>query len=105
MTNKPMAAACDAGCKKTFTITKIRTRKVKGGIEKNYFTCTHCKHEYVTYYASAETLKLQKDMRKLHVKMRGIQDSFEGNELIQQETQLKAMIKQSMDCARLIAEG
>ncbi|AMQ06527.1 hypothetical protein [Sporosarcina psychrophila] len=64
MSNKPMAAHCDARCKKAFTITKFRTKKVKNGIEKNYFRCPHCKHEYITYYASAETLQLQKDMCK-----------------------------------------
>ena len=101
MSNKPMTATCDAGCKKTFTITKIRTRKVKKGIEKNYFKCTHCRHEYVVHYASAETLKLQKDMRKLHVSMLGLSlANFRFEESV-----LKAKIKQSMDDARAIAEG
>ena len=99
MTNKPIATHCDAGCKKEFTITKFLTRKVKNGIEKTFFKCTHCKHEYVSYYASAETLKLQKDMRKLHVSMLG--KSFLQFEI--EEALLKAKIKQSMDEARSIA--
>ncbi|MEK5038920.1 hypothetical protein [Sporosarcina sp. FSL K6-3457] len=103
MASKPVVTHCDAGCKKEFTITKIRTRKVKGGVEKNYFRCPHCKREYITFYASAETLQLQKEMRKLHVSMRG--KSGAGlNELIQSETALKALIKRSMDDARAIAE-
>lgn len=101
MTTKPIAAHCDAGCKKEFTINKFLTRKVKNGIEKNFFKCPHCKHEYVSYYASAETLKLQKEMRKLHVSMLGksnVQFKFE-------EDLLKAKIKQSIDEARVIAVG
>lgn len=101
MTNKPLAAHCDAGCKKEFIITRIHTKKVKNGIEKNFFKCPHCKHEYVTYYANAETLELQKEMRKLHVSMLGksyVQFKFE-------EDLLKTKIKQSMDDARAIAEA
>lgn len=108
MTNKPLAAHCDAGCKKEFIITKIRTRKVKNGIEKNFFRCPHCKREYVTYYASAETLKLQKDMRKLHrdyAKYNPINDDLQYRAFVLKESEVKAMIKQSMDDARAIAEG
>lgn len=105
MTNKPIAAHCDAGCKKEFTVTKIRTRKVKNEIEKTFFRCPHCKQEYVAYYASAETLKLQKEMRKLHVEMRGTYGTEEGKAFELLEAKLKAKIKQSMDDARAIAEG
>ncbi|MET3658153.1 hypothetical protein [Sporosarcina psychrophila] len=105
MTNKPIAAHCDAGCKKEFTINKFRTKKVKNGIEKNFFKCLHCKHEYVAYYASAETLKLQKEMRKLHTTMSYVDSIDAHNDQFRQEAELKAMIKQSMDDARAIAEG
>lgn len=101
---KPIPATCDVGCKKTFKINKFRTKKVKNGIEKTYFRCSHCKHEYVAYYSSAETKKLQKEMRHLHVSMRGKAGTYEGRVLIQQETALKAKIKQSMDEARGIVE-
>ena len=103
MTNKPIAAHCDAGCKKEFTITKFRTKKVKNGIEKTFFLCPHCKQEYVAYYASAETLKLQKDMRKLHVTMRGTYGTEGGRALELQEAVIKATIKRSMDDAHGIA--
>lgn len=102
MANKPLAAYCDAGCKKEFIITKIRTRKLRNGIDKNYFTCPHCKQEYVTYYASAETLKLQKAMRKLHVRLGKEPAVLNGDA---EEERLKRQIKQSMDEARAIAEG
>lgn len=106
MTNKPIAAHCDAGCKKEFTINKFRTKKVKSGIEKTFFLCPHCKQEYVAYYASAETLKLQKDMRKLHVKYRNftvVHDDRIHEVFMKQEADLKAKIKQSMDEARAAA--
>lgn len=103
MTNKPIATHCNAGCKKEFTITRFRTKKVKRGIEKTFFLCPHCKQEYVAYYASVETLKLQKDMRKLHVEMRGTYGTEEGYAFELQEAKLKATIKRSMDEARATA--
>lgn len=54
---------------------------------------------FVAYYASAETLKLQKEMRKLHVLIRDIGPS----RFYLEENILKAKIKQSMDEARAIA--
>lgn len=102
--NKPIRATCNEGCQKEFKINKIRTVKVKGGNEKNYFRCAHCKHEYVTFYASKDTLKLQKDMRKLHVKMRTTVGTPEGMELVQQIAHLKGKIKLSMDEARRVSE-
>jgi hypothetical protein len=101
ISNKPISATCDAGCKKEFTISKFKAKKVKSGIEKTFFRCTHCKYEYVAYYSSTETLKLQKEMRQLHVKMR----TGDVNNLLKEEVLLKAKIKQSMDDARRIAEG
>jgi transcription elongation factor Elf1 len=106
MTNtKPILATCDAGCKKEFRISKFKTKKVKNGIEKTYFKCPHCKHEYIAFYASAETLKLQKEMRKLYVKMRNTEGIPYGNEYLEKETEFKMKIRQSMDEARRIAEG
>lgn len=32
--NKPIEMTCNDGCKKPFTITKVRKIKVKDGIEK-----------------------------------------------------------------------
>lgn len=102
---EPILAHCNTGCKKEFKITKFRKRKVKYGIEKNYFRCPHCKHEYVTYYASAETIQLQKEMRKLHVSMRGTDGTPYGEQLIREEKILKARIKKSMDEAKAKVES
>lgn len=102
--SKPIPATCDAGCKKAFTITKFKTIKVKNGIEKTFFRCSHCKHEYIAFYSSDETKRLQKEMRQLHVSMRGV-DEQTLSTLIKQEVELKARIKQSMDEARGIVDG
>lgn len=100
MANKSIDTRCDAGCEMEFTISNFRTKKVKYGIEKNYFICPNCKHVYITHYASAKTLQLQKDMRKLHVAMLGTYDTEEGNVFKIQEAVLKIKLKQSMDEAR-----
>jgi len=105
MTNKPIPAICDAetGCGKPFNITKFRTRLVKGGNEKNYFRCPHCKQEYVTYYASKETKRLQAEMRKLHREAYDTGSTMTAAGIQFKEAELKSKIKQSMDEARLVS--
>ncbi len=105
MTNKPIPTTCNAGCKKAFTITKFRTRKVKNGIEKTFFRCPHCKREYVSFYASDETRRLQKDMRKLQVVIKNTVSDKEYERHLEWYMSLKAEIKQSMDDARAVAEA
>lgn len=104
MTTEPHTTHCNEGCGKSFTLNRFRTRKVKHSNEKLYFLCPHCKQEYVAYYASKETKRLQKQMRQLHVSMRGASLS-DMVQLTRQEMELKAMIKQSMDEARAQSEG
>lgn len=105
MTNKPIPATCDAGCGKSFAITKFRTRIVKGGNEKLYFLCPHCKHEYIAYYASKETKRLQAQMRRLHRDAYKPESNMSALEIDKQEAELKAQIKQSMDEARAVSES
>src|SRR5690606_30423325 len=102
--SKPILATCDAGCDKTFTVTKFKTKKVKNGIEKTYFRCPHCKREYVAYYASKETTKLQRKMRKLLLQLKNKIGTPEGLELLRKQNELQMSIKQSMDEARRIVE-
>lgn len=104
MTIKPVEAHCDAGCNKAFTITKLRNKKMIDDIQKTFFTCPHCKHEYVSYYTNAESLKLQREMRKLHKTIGNSQTPEELNSLEIQEKLLQIRIKASMDAARVIAE-
>ena len=62
---KPMKVTCNESCHKTFTLTKFLTQKLDGGIEKVYFVCPHCQHEYVAYYTDAEIRGLQEEIRKV----------------------------------------
>lgn len=102
MATKSIHTHCDAGCKKEFSITKFRKRKVKNGIDKHFFRCPHCKHEYINYYASAETIKLQKEIRKLHRLNEGKQVDVV---YLQKENRLKQLIKESMIQAKNIVEN
>jgi DNA replicative helicase MCM subunit Mcm2 (Cdc46/Mcm family) len=104
--NQPIDMLCNEGCQKEFKITKLRTTKVKGGIDKYYFRCPHCKHAYVAYYSSAETVKLQKEVRKHRQSISKLPpDKNAYEEFWNKADELKASIKQSMEEAKRIAEG
>lgn len=104
MKTEPVFAHCDAGCGKGFELSKYKTRTVKGGNEKIYFNCPHCRQEYLVYYASKETKKLQAQMRKLHREAYHPHTSISRYELERQEQILKNKIKQSMNEARKVSE-
>lgn len=59
MSIKPLPAICDAGCEEQFEVTEFNIIKMDEGIEKTYFTCPHCEHEYLVFYTDAEIRKLQ----------------------------------------------
>ena len=103
--SKSIPSICDAenGCGKEFKVTKFQTRMVKGGNEKTYFRCPHCKQEYVAYYASKETKRLQAQMRKLHRNAYKPESTISALAIQIEEDKLKAQIKQSMDEARLVS--
>ena len=103
--NEPINTTCN-GCQKNFKINKLRKIKVNDGIDKYYFRCPNCKHEYVGYYSSAETVKLQKQVRK---HLQSISKQPTDHESLKafwnQADVLKAAVKRSMDDARRISEG
>lgn len=111
----PMIMVCDKGCQQEFNITKLKTIKTKGGVDKSFFRCTHCNHEYVAYYSSAETVKLRREMKRLQKDLpkmasRNKETSEEQWKAIVdvhwcKVQTLKLKIKQSMDDARSIAEA
>ncbi len=103
MANKSIQAVCDQGCKKSFSITKFRSQLVKGGNEKTFFRCPHCRQEYVAFYTSPETKQLQKDIRKLQREAYAPGSMMDMNDFRQQEARLQAQIKQSMEEARLLS--
>lgn len=60
--------ACDAGCKQQFTIHDFQHSNLDGGVEKTFFTCPHCQHEYVALYTDEEIRNLQEKFRKVQSK-------------------------------------
>ena len=55
---------CNESCKREFT-PELQTIPMGEGIEKVYFVCPHCQHEYVAYYTDAEIRELQEEIRKI----------------------------------------
>ena len=60
-----MRVACNKGCGKEFKIKSLNSRRLKGDIDQVYFTCPHCKREYIAYYLSSKVKDLQAEQRKL----------------------------------------
>lgn len=77
-----------------FVVDELKTGKLPRSVEKVYFTCPHCEHEYVAFYTDLETRKLQERMRRLH--RRFADPNQDRNKLIKQETRLKKQIKRKM---------
>ncbi|ARF67227.1 hypothetical protein B7C51_04455 [Paenibacillus larvae subsp. pulvifaciens] len=62
-----MKAICNKGCNKEF-FAAFRTKRLKNGIEKIFFTCSQCGEEYICYYTDASIRKDQKRLRGLRLK-------------------------------------
>ncbi|HHY28076.1 MAG TPA: hypothetical protein GX523_15275 [Desulfitobacterium dehalogenans] len=90
-----MQAICDAGCKEQFEIVEFKTAKINEDIEKIYFNCTHCGHEYVSFYTDAEVRLLQEKIRKVQSKFANKQ--YNQKVLEKQEQKIRAQIKAKMD--------
>ncbi|MDI9456824.1 MAG: hypothetical protein QM344_02625 [Bacillota bacterium] len=60
-----MRVACNEGCAKEFKIKSLNSRRLKDDIDQIYFTCPHCKREYIAYYLSSKVKDLQAEQRKL----------------------------------------
>ena len=87
-------AYCNEGCNNQFFVDFI-TDKLPGNVEKTYFNCTHCNHEYVAFYTDLETRKLQEKMRKLHKRFTNSNEDF--SKLNKQEKKLQKQIKSNID--------
>ena len=62
---KQKQALCNEGCGKVFAITGFTIRKLADNIEKTFFTCPHCGHEYLCFYTDPEIRRLQKQIRSV----------------------------------------
>ena len=89
-----MRITCNTGCGKEFKIKSLNSRRLKDDIDQMYFTCPHCKREYVAYYLSGKVKALQARQRKLKA----------GNKRAEVE-QMKLEIKAEMDRVRAEVEG
>jgi hypothetical protein len=96
-------ATCDAECKQEFVIHDLQLAVLDGGVEKTFFTCPHCQHEYVAFYTDAEIRDLQEKIRK--VQRRYANSKCNVKAAIKQESKLKQQIKVKMDALRARIEG
>lgn len=60
-----MKVICTDNCKKEFELNGFQAKRVKGDIEKTFFTCTHCNHEYVSFYTNTLIRKMQIKIQEL----------------------------------------
>ena len=105
---KPMKVTCNESCHKTFTLTKFLTQKLDGGVEKVYFVCPHCLHEYVAYYTDAEIRELQEQIRKIDrqtVKAQKQLSKTMFNQLTWRHARLRKEIAEKMAGLRGKVEG
>lgn len=89
-----MRVACNKGCGKEFKIKSLNSRRLKDDIDQVYFTCPHCKREYIAYYLSSKVKDLQAEQRKLK----------SGNKRAEVE-KMKLKIKAEMDKVRAEIEN
>lgn len=95
-------SVCDQGCKQQFTIHDFQHSNLDDGVEKTFFTCPHCNHEYVAFYTDEEIRKMQEKIRK--VQSRFANQHFDSKVADKQEAKLKKQIKEKMDALRLRIE-
>lgn len=100
---KGLLSRCDAGCGNTFTIDQIKTQRLSGGIDKVYFVCPHCNHEYVSHYTDAEIRNIQARIRRAHMVFASLGPDHTKEakrKVAKREAELKQQIKEKMDTLR-----
>lgn len=98
-----MRTVCDAGCQKAFTVQDFQHVLIENGIEKTFFACPHCLHEYVAYYSDSEVKKLQQKMRNIQQRFKNPRADHKAAAKMEEKTRLK--IKARMDELRQLIEG
>ena len=61
---KPVKATCEV-CEHLFRVQMLVAR-LSNRVDKNYFICSSCKTEFVSYYSNREMRQLQKEISKLY---------------------------------------
>lgn len=93
-----MIANCDE-CKKDFEVD-IKVNKIKDDIEKTYFICPICKHEYAAYYTNAKIRKKQEEISKIARRIKLNKNIGIGIELSKKYNKLNKNIKEEMRSLR-----
>ena len=92
-----MKVLCNAGCQQEFNITGFMTLYLSEDIQKTYFKCEHCGHEYIVFYTDPEIRELQEQIRQVH---RGMLEPDGQAASIKREEEIKTVIKEKMDVLR-----
>ncbi|MFU1798186.1 hypothetical protein ACM1RC_30320 [Paenibacillus azoreducens] len=98
-----MIANCDAGCNKLFDVDEFQSKRIGDGVEKVYFVCPHCQHEYVAFYTDVEIRDLQARIRR--VQKRFANPRADMVKAAAREVEISAQIKEKMDALRARIEG
>jgi transcription initiation factor IIE alpha subunit len=95
MVNKtPVKARCDS-CDNDFEI-EMKTESIGETVEKNFFTCSHCDQEYVSYYMDQSIRKKQADLKMLWRNIRFATTAKNYNKLQMKIDELEKEIKQDL---------
>jgi transcription initiation factor IIE alpha subunit len=85
---------CDAGCQKAFEVESFNTTRIGDGIDKVYFACSNCKHEYVAFYTDPEIRRLQAKIRRVQQQLSNPRATVKA---AMREAEIKQQIKEKMD--------
>jgi transcription initiation factor IIE alpha subunit len=95
MENKALVKArCDS-CDNDFEIEN-KTESIGETVEKNYFTCSHCDKEYVSYYMDQNIRKKQSDLKMLWRNIRSSTTPKNYNKLQKKIEELQDEIKKDL---------
>jgi hypothetical protein len=88
---------CDE-CKRDFPI-KLRTRK-NNGIEENFFTCPHCKKNYVSFVTNKEIRRKQREIVGLRRRIARQQDPVKRDMVYQRYLREKDTVGKMMQALK-----
>ncbi|WP_342477793.1 hypothetical protein NYE24_00610 [Paenibacillus sp. FSL H7-0350] len=101
--SKATPAICNEGCGEQFEVKGFDTASLPGAIEKTFFTCPHCQHEYIAFYTDPEVRQLQDKIRRIQSQLQNPQANQAV--ILKKIKQTQAAIKAGMDRVRAAVEG
>lgn len=96
--NKALEVDCDAGCKQPFPLPPLKTEPLPNlsnlppRIEKHFFFCPHCNHEYIAYYTDPEIRSMQEQAQKIRARIESRHGNYDRGKLAGQYNRLKRQI-------------